>query len=463
MDTPDLSLTALPPAASDEPTPERPVTANWWEDPRLGLNRLTPGQRYTLVLVVVLTALILRFGLPFAPTGLRGAVDSVRSAPSAPATTAAPDQEPQVSTSPSGFGTSPSLPSPLPSDSPGILDPLPDESATVPAASGSVTPPSTGTTPPAASSSPTPSPSTCPVSPPTTGTPVDSLSAELNALCEELLAEGSDTVPTGSLPGGASSITSGGGESAAPGTDSPSVREQWAFVDSPIGPSGVTDPKWPSPLSVEMSGKDQIVTVGLVQSSPVSNSLVSTLGTLVQGGALVQALLVPEPGATGGPQGFGSWVTQVLTTLKPVELVEIGTGSAPMDSNASTVAAYTAAGLAAARGASDKIAAGVLWLDGGTSSDDAAVWSSLDAVAAWSNTSFLARSLDATAACSSQSAFSTMERDEPVAAALPLVSEAVPDSASAGDAAAESSCMTSIAQNPAGSLALWRQWQGPAQ
>lgn len=439
--------------------PVRAVHTTWWENPHLRLN-LTPGQRYTAVLVAILSVLLLMFGLPLETSGLRVA-DSGRSAPSAGSVAStAPDSGSQVATSPLGLGTSPSVSSAQPSASAGMLNPLPDEPANVPVASG--IPPAASGTVSGAPGSPPPSSSTCPVSSPSTGTPVDSLSVELSSLCEELLAQGSGTVPTGSLPGGASSLDLGGGESPAPGTATSSEREEWAFVDSPIGASSVSDPKWPSSLSAEMTGKNPIVTVGLVQSSPVSNSLVGTLGGLVQDGALVQVLLVPQPNAAGGPEGFGSWVTQVLTTLKPVELVEIGTGGAPTGSNASTVAAYTAAGLAAARGASAKVATGVLWLDGGTSSNDGAVWSSLDSAGAWSSSSFMARSLDAAAACSSQSGFTTMEHLHPVAAALPIVTEAVPGSAPAGGSAAESSCLkSSIARNPAPSLALWRLWQGP--
>ena len=436
------------------------VHTTWWENPHLRLD-LTPGQRYTVVLVAILTVLLLMFGLPLETSGLRVG-DSGRSehaAGSVATTATAPGS--QVATGPLGLGTSSSFSPAQPSASAGILNPLPDTAANVPVASGSNPPTASGTVP-GASGSPPPSSSKCPVSPPSTGTPVDSLSVELSALCEELLAQ-TGTVPTGSLPGGASSLDLGGGESPAPGVATSAAREEWAFADSPIGTSGVSDPKWPSSLSAEMTGKNPIVTVGLVESSPVPNSLVGTLGALVQDGALVQALLVPQPNAAGGPEGFGSWVAQVLATLKPVELVEIGTGGAPPGSNASTVAAYTAAGLAAARGASAKVATGVLWLDGGTSNDDGVVWSSLDSAGAWSSSSFMARSLEATAACSSQSGFTTMEHLHPVAAALPIVTEAVPGSAPAGGSAAESSCMkSSIAGNPAPSLALWRLWQGPA-
>jgi hypothetical protein len=74
----------------------------------------------------------------------------------------------------------------------------------------------------------------------------------------------------------------------------------------------------------------------------------------------------------------------------------------------------------------------------------------------------MARTLDASAACSSQSGFATMERHNPAAAALPVVTEVVPGSAPASGYAADSSCVkSSLAQDPAASLALWRLWQGP--
>jgi len=460
---PDVPLMAQTPT-SDRPVPQRAVDTSWWEDPHFGLD-LTPGQRYTLVLVVILTVLLLKFGLPLEPSGLRGGVDSGRFAPSAGTVpSSAPDPGSQVSTNPLGPGTSSSFSSGRPNASAGILDPLPNVAENVPVASGSNPPAASGTAS-GASGSPTPptSSSPCPVSLPTTGTPVDSLSVELTALCKELLAQGSGTVPTRSLPGGASSLSLGGGKSLAPRAATSAVPMEWAFVDSPIGESGVSDPKWPSSLSVEMTGENPTVTVGLVQSSSLSTSLEGTLGTLVQDGALVQVLLVPQPNAAGGPEGFSAWVAQVLANLKPVKLVEIGTGSAPAGSNASIVSAYTAAGLAAARGASAKIATGVLWLDGGTSSDDGAVWSSLASTAARSSWSFMARSLDASTACSSQSGFATMERHDPAAAALPIVSEVVPGSVPANGHAAASSCMkSSITGDPTASLALWRLWQGPA-
>ena len=462
MAIPSSPRAALPPSARDRPASRRSAFANWWADPHLRLN-LTAGQRYTAVLVVILTVLLLRFGLPIGPTSLRATADSGRPAASAAPAGAAPaNQGPPASTTGSGLGPSSSFFSAPPTVSAGVLGPLPDVAPSEPAATGGSPPQGSGAVP-GGSGQPPPTSSTCPVSPPATGTPIDSLAVELSALCAELLAQVSGTVPIGSLPGGASPLAMGGAESSAPGAATPAMREQWVFADSPISASGVPDPKWPSPLAAEMTGKSPTVTVGLVQSSAVSSALVNTLGQLAQNGVVVQVLLVPQPDTAGGPARFGSWAQLIMAALKPVQLVEIGTGGAPTGSNASTVAAYTVAGLTALRAASPKVATGVLWLDGGTSSNDGAVWSALASGGAWSSSSFMARSLDAAAACSSQAGFVTLERQNPVAAALPLVSEAVPGAAPAGGSSGESSCMKSTtAQHPGASLALWRQWEGPA-
>lgn len=37
---------------------------SWLEDPHLSLDRLTPGQRYTLVLVAIVIILMFKIGLP---------------------------------------------------------------------------------------------------------------------------------------------------------------------------------------------------------------------------------------------------------------------------------------------------------------------------------------------------------------------------------------------------------------
>lgn len=43
---------------------QSPTTRSWWENPRLSLDFLTPGQRYTAVLTIALGVLLLAFGLP---------------------------------------------------------------------------------------------------------------------------------------------------------------------------------------------------------------------------------------------------------------------------------------------------------------------------------------------------------------------------------------------------------------
>jgi hypothetical protein len=283
---------------------------------------------------------------------------------------------------------------------------------------------------------------------PTTNTPLDGVSAQLSAVCAQVL--GSGTAPAGALPGG----------SSAAGTSQ--VPTRWMYVDSPVGASGGPNATWSPGLRVEMAGRTPIVPVGLVQGATVSPSLASALGDLVRHGTLVSLLLVPQPAAPGGPAAFGSWVAEVLGVLGPVPLVEIGTGGPPKGSTPATIAAYTVAGLGAARDAAGQPSAGVAWLDGGTASADAAVWSALDSNQAWSKASFVARSLDGAGACSSPAAFAATLRRYPVAAGLPVVSEAVQAPAPAGQLADDLTCLkASVARGPAASVALWRLWEGP--
>ena len=80
---------------------------NWFEDPRVSL---TPGQRYTVVIVLVLTVLMLRIGLPrggavsgFPPSSGPGPAPgaSVSSAPGVPNTSSAPAAAPVIDVTPS--------------------------------------------------------------------------------------------------------------------------------------------------------------------------------------------------------------------------------------------------------------------------------------------------------------------------------------------------------------------------
>ena len=289
----------------------------------------------------------------------------------------------------------------------------------------------------------------CPVPFPATNTPLDGVAAQLSALCTQV-APGSGSVAAGALPG-----TSAGATSAP-------VPKQWMFLDAPLGASGASNPAWGPGLGLEMTGKTPTVPVGLVQGSTVSPALAGTVADLVHHGVLVEVVVVPEPTAAGGPSAFASWVARVLTALGPVQLVEIGTGAPPRGSSPTSVAAYTAAGLAAADDAAGRPAAGVLWLDDGTVRADAALWPALDSAGVWSKSSFVARSLDAAGACTSPAQFVSILRRYPVAATLPVVSEAVQAPASASGLAADSDCVrASVAQHPAASVAMWRLWEGP--
>jgi hypothetical protein len=241
------------------------------------------------------------------------------------------------------------------------------------------------------------------------------------------------------------------------------VPRQWLYLDAPVAASGGPSSTWSPALAAEMAGRTATVVVGLVQGAAVSPALAGALATLVHDGALVQVLLVPAPAAPGGPAAFGAWVTQVLGALPPVGLVEIGTGAAPKGSSPATVAADTTAGLAAAHDAPGHPAAGITWLDGGTASADTAVWSALESTAAWSKSSFVARSLDAAGACTSPATFAATLHRYPAAAALPVVTEAVQAPAPAPVVGGDSSCLkASLVRDPATSVAVWRLWEGPA-
>jgi hypothetical protein len=234
-------------------------------------------------------------------------------------------------------------------------------------------------------------------------------------------------------------------------------------VDAPLGALGVRNSAWSPELSAVLAGKSPTVLIGLIQGSPVSASLADTLATLMHDGALVQVLLVPEPGAAGGASAFASWVGQVLGLLNQVQLVEIGTASAPLAVSAATVAAYTVAGLATAQHAMSRPSTGVLWLDGGTASGDAATWSALESASAWPKSSFVARSLESVDSCSSPAEFAATLHQYPLTATLPLVSQALPgDAMSAMALAADSSCLVgSLGLDPSGSVAYGRLWVGP--
>lgn len=291
--------------------------------------------------------------------------------------------------------------------------------------------------------------SSCPASFPPTSTPLDGLAAQLTALCAQVLGGGSGTVPAASLPGG----SSGAGASQVP--------RRWMYLDAPAGASGPV-PNANLGLSALLAGKSPTVPVGLVEGSPVSPAMAGALDDLVRHGVLVQLVLVPTPGAAGGAPAFASWVSQVLAAIGPVPLVEMGVGGAPPGASAATVASDTVAGLAAAHDAPGPPTAGVLWLDGGTTGTDAAVWSALEHAGAWSTSSFVARALDAAGSCTSPAGFAATLRRSPTAGALPVVAEAVQAPAPVAWIAADYGCLRgSVAQGPPASVAMWRLWEGP--
>jgi hypothetical protein len=54
---------------------------SWFEDPRISLDGLTPGQRYTALIVILLAVLMLRFGLPRSGPAARAPDNIVPAAP----------------------------------------------------------------------------------------------------------------------------------------------------------------------------------------------------------------------------------------------------------------------------------------------------------------------------------------------------------------------------------------------
>src|SRR5438067_13274535 len=59
---------------------DRSTARNWLEDPRISLEGLTPGQRYTAVIVVVLAILMVKVGLPRTSSSLAASQDRVATA-----------------------------------------------------------------------------------------------------------------------------------------------------------------------------------------------------------------------------------------------------------------------------------------------------------------------------------------------------------------------------------------------
>jgi hypothetical protein len=233
------------------------------------------------------------------------------------------------------------------------------------------------------------------------------------------------------------------------------------YLDAPAGARG-SGSGANLGLSALLGGRTPTVPVGLVQGSQVSPALAGAVANLVQRSALVQLVLVPVPDAPGGAPAFASWVSGVLASLTPVQLVEIGVGGAPAGTSGAAIASDAVAGLTATHDAPGRPGAGVVWLDGGTTSSDLAVWSALEAAGVWSASSFVAQPLDAAGACTSPAAFATALRRSPVAAALPVVAEAVQAPAPAASIAADYSCLrASVVRGAATSVAMWRLWEGP--
>ncbi|HUY62995.1 MAG TPA: hypothetical protein VMV14_00585 [Acidimicrobiales bacterium] len=211
---------------------------------------------------------------------------------------------------------------------------------------------------PSPSSSPTPTPSpeppssipapaTCPIPVPMTGTQFDDLLLEVVSLCEAI------TGSQGSLP----SVTGLLGIPGAPSVTAP-------------GASGLAVPG-ASPAVVLLR-----VVQGPGSGTVVPPSVVSRVATITHQGATVMLVLVPSPGAAGGPGAFGAWVSRTVAAVPGADLVAVGAGAAPGGAAATAALAPTIlAGLQAAEHAAragQRVS--VWWGDGGASVADAALW-----------------------------------------------------------------------------------------
>ena len=161
-------------ATTSSPPRYRPAPPSWFEDPHFSLESLTPGQRYTALLVLVLTVLMVTIGVPrgtssAAPPYVPGAgatATNVAGAPSSPASV--PASSSLVITP--GAAATPLPASPLPAASTSLA-PAGTAAVTGPAASPATASPGTaapGAVSPAGAASPahpsgsSPSPSPAP-------------------------------------------------------------------------------------------------------------------------------------------------------------------------------------------------------------------------------------------------------------------------------------------------------------
>ncbi|MCU1463705.1 MAG: hypothetical protein JWO37_3780 [Acidimicrobiales bacterium] len=135
----------------------RSTARSWFEDPHLSLRGLTPGQRYTAVLVAVLTILVLKIGLPHAASSQAVSQTTVKTARSAAdvAATSTTVVHPDVATSPTDPGLVVVTP---PLGDPSVMAPVPSLDTTTSIAGPATTAPTTTTTPSSCSTSGLPSP-----------------------------------------------------------------------------------------------------------------------------------------------------------------------------------------------------------------------------------------------------------------------------------------------------------------
>ncbi|HUC36315.1 MAG TPA: hypothetical protein VMR97_04255 [Acidimicrobiales bacterium] len=194
----------------------------------------------------------------------------------------------------------------------------------------------------------------CPVPVPNPGAPANSFVDEVTSLCETLLAGQGSLAP---------SPTSLVGATGAGGTDSvPPLPSTTANT----GKTGdwVVVGRLTTTTALGAAGTP-VVLVGLVSTQAVPAAVAAELAAVGRGGALADVVLVPGPGAAGGPSGFAGFVSRTLSALGTVPLAAVEASALPQGASWSSVAGEVAAGLGAAEsghGAGERV--GLLW--GGT-------------------------------------------------------------------------------------------------
>jgi hypothetical protein len=202
-------------------------------------------------------------------------------------------------------------------------------------------------------------------------------------------------------------------------------------------------------------GDPATVLIGFVQGAAMPAALPAEVAALRRAGALVGLVLVPLPGASPGPGGFGAWVTATVAALPASQFVAVVAPAAP-SADSAPEAADVVAGVSAASRAAPGQPVGVWWGDGGTSPADMVVWSALGASSALSGLGFVAASFTGAAACTGPGALAAAVSGVHPAGGVGVLAEGV-----ASDPAASPQCLAGAASRAPSSAALWRVGAGP--